>query len=88
MYKDAKYKIFKEDGTVSEESGLWLSVDGGYISIPELLVGDPQIPTTYMNFWTSFMESERKHVECAFGILKCIKFGDNISKQGFSECFL
>ena len=23
-----------------------------------------------MNFWTSFMESERKHVECAFGILK------------------
>ena len=53
-----------------EETGLWLSVDGGYIHIPQLLVGDPRNLNRYMNFWTSFMESERKHVECAFGILK------------------
>ena len=70
MYRDAKYKVFKSDGSVIEQTGLWLSVDGGYISIPELLVGDPTILNHYMNFWTCFMESERKHVECAFGILK------------------
>ena len=70
MYKDGRFKIFNEDGSVSEISGLWLSVDGGYIHVPELLVGDRVNLNHYMNFWTSFMESERKHVECAFGILK------------------
>ena len=70
MYRDARYKMFQTDGSVIEESGLWLSVDGGYICTPELLVGDPHRLDTDMNFWTSFMESERKHIECAFGILK------------------
>ena len=70
MYRDARYKLFEEDGSVIEMDGLWLSVDGGYICVPELLVGDPFILNRYMNFWTSFMESERKHIECGFGILK------------------
>ena len=70
MYNSAQYKLFRDDGTTTVETGLWLSVDGGYISMPELLVGDPSSLDHYMNFWNHFMESERKHVECAFGILK------------------
>ena len=31
MYKSAEYKLFREDGTTTVETGLWLSVDGGYI---------------------------------------------------------
>ena len=70
-YKSAQYKVFHEDGTTTSiETGLWLSVDGGYLGIPELLVGDPTSLDHDMNFWNHFMESERKHVECAFGILK------------------
>lgn len=70
LYKDTTYMIYDVRGESHEEKGLWLNVDGGYLSIPELLVGDPCILEVYMDKWTSFMESERKHVECAFGILK------------------
>ena len=70
IYNSVRYKIFREDGTTTEETGLWLNVDGGYIYIPELLVDDPNNLNTFMNFWNHFMESERKHVECGFDILK------------------
>ena len=70
LYKNAKYNLFDKDGNLFEETGLWLNVDGGYFMIPELLVGDPEIFEIFMNFWTAFMKSDRKHVECAFGILK------------------
>ena len=70
VYKDHKYMVYDVRGVQEEETGLWLNVDGGYIGIPECLVGEPQCLDHYMNFWTTFMESERKHVECAFGILK------------------
>lgn len=70
LYKNLKYIVYDENGVPHEEKGAWLNVDGGYLKIPELLVGDPEILSHFMNYWTSFMESERKHVECAFGILK------------------
>ena len=70
MYKDLSYQIYNSKGVLSEEKGAWLSVDGGYLEIPELLVGDPSCLEAFMNLWNHFMESERKHVECAFGILK------------------
>ena len=41
-----------------------------YLSVSELLVRDPSNLILPMNFWSTFMESERKHVECVFGILK------------------
>ena len=49
MFKEAKCKLYKADGTVFEETGLWLSLDGGCIHIPELLVGDPKVLTHFMN---------------------------------------
>ena len=71
LYKNTKYNLFdKKDGNLFEETGLWLNVDGGYLMIPELLVGDLEMLLIFMNFWTGFMESDRKHVECVFGILK------------------
>ena len=70
FYKDFRYDLYDSEGVIHTEKGLWLSVDGGYLRIPQLLVGNPQCLHHYMNFWSRFMESERKHVECAFGILK------------------
>ena len=70
LYTDTTYMIYDKDGELHEERGLWLNVDGGYLCIPELLVGNPEDLDNFMNYWTTFMESERKHVECAFGILK------------------
>ena len=70
LYTDMTYMIYDEDGEIHEENGLWVNVDGGYLCAPELLVGNPHDLDHYMNYWTTFMESERKHVECAFGILK------------------
>ena len=70
LYKDWEYFVYDSNGVRHVEKGLWLNVDGGYITIPECLVGDPDILRVDMNYWTSVMESERKHVECAFGILK------------------
>lgn len=70
LYTEMTYMIYDKDGELHEEKGLWLNVDGGYLDIPELLVGNPTDLDHFMNYWTCFMESERKHVECAFGILK------------------
>lgn len=70
LYRDWNYTIYDATGGSHEESGLWLSVDGGYIRIPECLVGEPLMFHAWMSKWTTFMESERKHIECAFGILK------------------
>jgi hypothetical protein len=70
LYRDHTYTLYDEDGVECDEKGLWLSVDGGYVKVPQLLVGDPVILDAFMNFWNHFMECERKHVECAFGILK------------------
>ena len=70
LYKDFSYDLYDSQGVIYTEKGLWVSVDGGYLRVPQLLVGNPQCLHLYMNYWTHFMESERKHVECAFGILK------------------
>ena len=70
LYNDMRYNLTDEHGVSHQETGLWLNVDGGYLKIPQLIVGDPTVYTLHMNNWNAFMESERKHVECAFGILK------------------
>ena len=70
LYKNISYNVYDKNGLIHTEKGVWLNVDGGYLKIPELIVGDPESLSLFMNYWTTFMESERKHVECAFGILK------------------
>ena len=70
LYKNLSYELYDSTGVLHTEKGAWLNVDGGYLRIPQLLVGDPDCLDEHMNFWTSFLESERKFVECAFGILK------------------
>jgi len=47
-----------------------VSVDGGYIALPQMLCTDRTSLDTAMSYWCEHMESERKHVECSFGILK------------------
>ena len=70
LYTQHKYKLYDVNGDYFDERGLWVSVDGGYLKTPELLVGDPNILELPMNHWSRYMEGQRKHVECAFGILK------------------
>ena len=71
MYSKAKYRLHHwPGGAYFDEEGLWLSVDGGYISIPCLLLGDADSLEEAMNAFHDFMLGQRKHVECAYGILK------------------
>ena len=98
LYTDQKVLLYDVNGNTYDEQGLWVSVDGGYLKTPELLVGDPNILDLPMNHWTSYMESERKHVECAFGILKhrfrilklpiVIHDVDDIDNMFFTCCIL
>ena len=71
LYVKAKYKLRSwPGGAFFTEQGLWLSVDGGYICIPCLLLGDADSLEEAMNAFHEHMLGQRKHVECAFGILK------------------
>ena len=69
-YVEQEYKLYDSHGNLVDAKGLWLSVDGGYLKIPQLIVGDPTSLDHAQNFFNTYMESQRKHVECAFGILK------------------
>ena len=71
LYAKAVYKLRQwPSGFVFDEEGLWLNVDGGYICIPTLLLGDPDSLEEAMSAFVEHMIGQRKHVECAFGILK------------------
>ena len=70
LYTKTTFKLWDVNGSQFDEMGLWLSVDGGYLRIPELIVGDPLSLDHHMNYFNHFMESKRKHIECGFGILK------------------
>ena len=43
LYSNWEYLVYDSEGRRSMETGLWLNVVGGYIAIPECLVGDPDI---------------------------------------------
>ena len=77
IYGDVPYILTDDNGTISEEKGLYLIVDGGYhkwkcLQCP---MKHTSIPTDAL--WSKWVESVRKDVECVFGILKgrfrCLK---------------
>jgi hypothetical protein len=77
LYADVPYSLTAEDGSVSIEKGLYLIVDGGYHKWKCL-----QCPLKHTSikpdaYWSKWVESVRKDVECVFGILKgrfrCLK---------------
>jgi hypothetical protein len=66
-----KWSREQEDGTVAEETGLFLICDGGYPKRPLLICPfKDQQEGSDMYTWSKHIESLRKDVECTFGILK------------------
>lgn len=96
--KDSKYDDkfefelydYNEDGKVirSKYKGVWLIVDNGYL---RWSVTVPPIKKTNLRKeiqFSQWLESMRKDVECAFGILKgrwrCLRYG--IKLHGIENC--
>jgi hypothetical protein len=67
---EVQFKMYDADGVEKLFSGGYLIVDGGYMKLPCLI--DPMHDATGLKdtHWSEFLESVRKDVECAFGILK------------------
>jgi hypothetical protein len=69
-YQDIGYDILNNDGTKSRCYGAFLISDNGFVTSPTLI--DP-MKNRYNEdqvFWSEWLESVRKDVECTFGILK------------------
>jgi hypothetical protein len=69
-YNDVKYNMYTSDGVSHEVNGIHLICDGGYLKLPSMI--DPITFRTDMKdvFWSEWVESCRKDVECTFGIMK------------------
>lgn len=70
LFRDLRYVLFTNDGVPVIYQGAWLAVDGGYqkaacyINPMHNRFGFPEV------VFSEWLESVRKDVECAFGILK------------------
>jgi hypothetical protein len=70
LFNDVKYKLYDKDGVLRICQGGYIIVDGGYQDISCFV--DPLHSANGHKevHWSEFLESVRKDVECAFGILK------------------
>ena len=70
-FVNLEWGAFDKDGLEKRQIGAYYICDGGYHYCQELIAPfKNQIPGSKMEMWSSNMESARKDVECAFGILK------------------
>lgn len=70
LYKDLVYELEMSDGTIRKFKQVYFICDGGY---PNKVIfinpyGSRWIPKEV--YWSEWLESVRKDVECTFGILK------------------
>jgi len=70
LFRDLRYVLYSSDGVPTTYQGAWLAVDGGYQKAACFI--NPMhnrfaFPEVVFSEW---LESVRKDVECAFGILK------------------
>ena len=70
LYADKAFSLYAEDGTVTQVQGLYLICDGGYHMWRCLQFPLKHASTLWERRWSKRMESVRKDVETAFGILK------------------
>jgi len=69
-FRDLRYVLFTKDGIPITYQGAWLAVDGGYQKAAcfiNPMYNRLAFPEVVFSEW---LESVRKDVECAFGILK------------------
>ena len=70
FFGDMESKIYDNDGSFTTVKGVHLICDNGYHKLPTMIC--PMLFRTDMHdvFWSEWIESVRKDVECTFGILK------------------
>jgi Plant transposon protein len=70
FFTEASFKIFDKDGYEFELQGSYIISDGGYVKSGTFV--DPFSFRSDMSYiyWSEWVESVRKDVECTFGILK------------------
>lgn len=80
LFKEVTFQVYDSDGILRTCKGVYFIVDGGYGQFSCLI--PPIAYRTEMTdiYWSEFLESVRKDVECTFGILKMRWF---ILRKGF-----
>jgi hypothetical protein len=85
LYSDVPFHLYNSDGEVEELKGLYLICDGGFMKWRVLIAGLKFYSSIKEALWSAQMESTRKDVERAFGILKarfrCLKLQVLFHKQ-------
>ena len=70
LFQDDRYELFTIDGNRIIQQGLYLICDGGFLKCKCMITSFKQYSAQKIALWSEQMESARKDVERAFGILK------------------
>jgi hypothetical protein len=71
IYKNFEWTMDVTDTTTVQRKGVFLICDGGYHKWAHMICGLKHTSQQWHSLWSIQLESVRKDVECAFGILKC-----------------
>jgi hypothetical protein len=70
LYDDEEFIIMAPDGTPVKVRGLYFISDNGYTKDDHFMMPSKLFGSTKEMYWSEWMESVRKDVECTFGIIK------------------
>lgn len=70
MYQNVSYEVLDDKGRTVSVTGVYLICDGGYMNDCFLIDPYPFRSSRSIIYWSEWLESLRKDVECLFGILK------------------
>ena len=71
IYKNFEWTMDVTDTSTVQRKGVFLICDGGYHKWAHMICGLKHTSQQWHSLWSIQLESVRKDVECAFGILKC-----------------
>jgi hypothetical protein len=71
LYKNFQWTMDLTDSTTQQRQGVFLICDGGYHKWRHMMCGLKHTSKQFHSLFSIQLESVRKDVECAFGILKC-----------------
>jgi len=70
IYNDIEYEVYDVKGVLRKVKGVYLICDNGYKKEPHLICPYVYRSLTEQIYFSEYLESVRKDVECTFGILK------------------
>jgi len=88
LYKDVAYDLYDENGNIQRIKGGYLISDGGYPPLSVFMNPNCRRFDTAAVYWSEFLESVRKDVECTFGIVKSRFRGLMLEAAVHSACIL